>query len=79
MSVNPGWGGQSFIPTSLGKLERLRAVVGPEVVVEVDGGIDTTTAPGVVAAGATLLVAGSAVFGSGDAATAYRELAAAAG
>jgi ribulose-phosphate 3-epimerase len=79
MSVNPGWGGQSFIPTSLGKLDRLRALVGPEVVVEVDGGVDTTTASGVVAAGATLLVAGSAVFGSGDPATAYRELAAAAG
>jgi ribulose-phosphate 3-epimerase len=79
MSVNPGWGGQSFIPTSLGKLERLRAVVGPDVVVEVDGGIDTGTAADVVKAGATLLVAGSAVFGSGDPATAYRELAAAAG
>jgi ribulose-phosphate 3-epimerase len=79
MSVNPGWGGQSFLPGSTAKLERLRHVVGESAVVEVDGGIDPETAPGVVAAGATLLVAGSAVFGSGDPAEAYRAVVAAAG
>lgn len=79
MSVNPGWGGQRFIPTSVGKLERLRALVGPDVVVEVDGGIDQDTAASVVRAGATLLVAGSAIFGEDDAAAAYRQLTAALG
>jgi ribulose-phosphate 3-epimerase len=79
MSVNPGWGGQEFIPTSLGRLERIRSLLAEHVVVEVDGGVDTATARGVVDAGATLLVAGSAVFGTADPAGAYRELAAAAG
>jgi ribulose-phosphate 3-epimerase len=74
MSVNPGWGGQRFIPTSVGKLERVRGVVGADVVVEVDGGIDEETSHGVVEAGATLLVAGSAVFGSPDPAAAYRRI-----
>jgi ribulose-phosphate 3-epimerase len=74
MSVNPGWGGQRFIPTSVGKLERVRGVVGADVVVEVDGGIDEETAADVVQAGATLLVAGSAVFGSPDPAGAYRRI-----
>ena len=74
MSVNPGWGGQRFIPTSVGKLERVRGVVGADVVVEVDGGIDEETSPSVVQAGATLLVAGSAVFGSPDPAAAYRRI-----
>jgi ribulose-phosphate 3-epimerase len=79
MSVNPGWGGQRFIPTSVGKLERVRGLVGEDVVVEVDGGVDVDTARAVVAAGATLLVAGSAVFRSPDPAAAYRQLVAAAG
>jgi ribulose-phosphate 3-epimerase len=74
MSVNPGWGGQRFIPTSVGKLERVRGVVGADVVVEVDGGIDEDTARSVVLAGATLLVAGSAVFGSPDPPAAYRRI-----
>jgi ribulose-phosphate 3-epimerase len=74
MSVNPGWGGQRFIPASPGKLERVRGVVGADVVVEVDGGIDEETSPTVVGAGATLLVAGSAVFGSPDPAAAYRRI-----
>jgi ribulose-phosphate 3-epimerase len=78
MSVNPGWGGQRFLPGSPGKLGRMRAVVGPHTVLEVDGGVDATTAAVVVDAGATLLVAGSAVFGAGDPAAAYRELVAAA-
>jgi ribulose-phosphate 3-epimerase len=78
MSVNPGWGGQEFIPSSLGKLERLRALLPDNVVLEVDGGIDTGTAAAVVEAGATLLVAGTAVFGTPDPAGAYSDLAAAA-
>jgi ribulose-phosphate 3-epimerase len=78
MSVNPGWGGQQFIPGTLGKLERMRGVVGEGSVVEVDGGVDEDTAAAVVRAGATLLVAGSAVFGAPDPVAAYRAVAAAA-
>jgi ribulose-phosphate 3-epimerase len=74
MSVNPGWGGQAFIPTSLAKLRRMRDLLPPPVVLEVDGGVDAGTAAGVVEAGATLLVAGSAVFGRPDPAGAYRSL-----
>ena len=78
MTVNPGWGGQSFIERSPGKVERLRDVVaGP--LIEVDGGIDERTAPLVASAGATLFVAGSAVFGAEDPAEAYAKIAAAAG
>jgi ribulose-phosphate 3-epimerase len=78
MTVNPGWGGQEFLPSSLGKLERLRALLGPGVAIEVDGGIDVTTAGPCAAAGATTFVAGSAVFGAPDPGSAYREIAAAA-
>jgi ribulose-phosphate 3-epimerase len=78
MTVNPGWGGQEFLESSLGKLERLRALLGPGVAIEVDGGIDATTAGPCAAAGATAFVAGSAVFGSADPGNAYREIAAAA-
>jgi ribulose-phosphate 3-epimerase len=74
MTVNPGWGGQAFLPTSLPKLERLRTLAGPDVVLEVDGGIDATTAPACAGAGASLLVAGSSVFGAPDPAAAVREL-----
>jgi ribulose-phosphate 3-epimerase len=79
MSVNPGWGGQSFIPHSLNKLERLRRLLPPEVALEVDGGIHDVTAGPVVQAGANLLVTGSAVFGSDDPAAAYARIVAAAG
>jgi ribulose-phosphate 3-epimerase len=75
MTVNPGWGGQPFITHSLEKLPRVRAIVGHDVAVEVDGGIDTQTAPQCRAAGASLFVAGSAIFTSGDPGEAYRELA----
>jgi len=61
MTVEPGFGGQHFIPHSPDKIRRLRAIA-PDVEIEVDGGIDPETAPLVVAAGATVLVAGSAVF-----------------
>jgi ribulose-phosphate 3-epimerase len=76
MTVNPGWGGQRFIERSLQKLPRVRAVVGDAVAVEVDGGIDPTTAPGCRAAGANVFVAGSAVFGADDPGEAYRAIAA---
>ena len=78
MSVNPGWGGQPFIGASPDKLRRL-ADLHPEALLEVDGGIDPGTAGLVADAGATLLVAGSAIFGTHDPARAYREIAAAAG
>jgi ribulose-phosphate 3-epimerase len=79
MTVNPGWGGQAFLPASLGKLERLRAMLGPDTAIEVDGGIDAETAGPCAAAGATAFVAGTALFGAPDPAVAYREIAAAAG
>jgi ribulose-phosphate 3-epimerase len=75
MTVNPGWGGQPFITHSLDKLPRARAIVGHDVAVEVDGGIDPETAPPCRAAGANLFVAGSAIFTSGDPGDAYRALA----
>jgi ribulose-phosphate 3-epimerase len=78
MTVNPGWGGQPFIASSPDKVARLREAA-PRPVVEVDGGIDPETAPSVAEAGATLFVAGSAVFGADDPAQAYRDIAAAAG
>ena len=79
MSVNPGWGGQSFIANSLDKLHRLRRMLSDEVGLQVDGGINDDTAGAVVRAGANLLVAGSAVFGSDDPAATYAALAEAAG
>jgi ribulose-phosphate 3-epimerase len=78
MTVNPGWGGQPFIPTSPDKVRRLRETVGGSTI-EVDGGITAETAPGVAEAGAQLFVAGSAVFGTADPASAYSAIAAAAG
>ncbi len=74
MTVNPGWGGQSFIPASLGKLERLRALVGPDAEIEVDGGIDAATAARCAGAGATRFVAGTAIFGAPDPAAAFRQI-----
>jgi ribulose-phosphate 3-epimerase len=79
MTVNPGWGGQPYIESSTAKVARLRELLGPGVPIEVDGGIDATTAEATAAAGATLFVAGSSIFGSADPAAAYREIAAAAG
>jgi ribulose-phosphate 3-epimerase len=75
MTVNPGWGGQSFIEASIDKLKRLRELLPESSAIEVDGGIDTTTGPRCVDAGATLLVAGSHVFGAADPADRYRRLA----
>jgi ribulose-phosphate 3-epimerase len=79
MTVNPGWGGQQFIPASLDKIRRLRALVGPDVELEVDGGIDERTARPCAEAGATLFVAGTSVFGSEEPGAAFRKVAAAAG
>ena len=71
MSVNPGFGGQSFIPSQLQKIEALRAMVdaaGLPITIEVDGGVTPQTAPQCIAAGADALVAGSAVFKGGPSA-----------
>jgi len=66
MSVNPGFGGQSFIPSQLAKIARLTEMIeGRNIVLEVDGGVDPVTARACVEAGATALVAGSAVFRGG--------------
>ena len=77
MTVNPGWGGQAFIEGSEEKVSRLAPLVG-EGKIEVDGGIDATTAGPIAAAGASLFVAGSAVFGTDDPAAAYTEIVASA-
>jgi ribulose-phosphate 3-epimerase len=79
MTVNPGWGGQTFLPGSVAKLERLRGLLGPGPAIEVDGGIDAETAGPCAAAGATAFVAGTAVFGAADPGAAVREIAAVTG
>ncbi|MEX1141360.1 MAG: ribulose-phosphate 3-epimerase [Thermoleophilaceae bacterium] len=79
MTVNPGWGGQPYIAASDAKIAALRDHIPAGTPIEVDGGIDTQTAGPAAAAGATLFVAGSSVFGSPDPAAAYRAVAAAAG
>jgi ribulose-phosphate 3-epimerase len=78
MTVNPGWGGQSFIETSPEKVERLAPLAG-KAAIEVDGGVDAGTAGPLAAAGAQLFVAGSAVFGAAEPAAAYAEIVNAAG
>ena len=77
MSVNPGFGGQRFIPSSLKKISELRTMIAhleKPPLIEVDGGVDQTNASDIAAAGADILVAGSAVFGSTDSAQAVRNL-----
>jgi len=81
MTVNPGFGGQTFIPRSESKVRSVRELLrreGSSAPIEVDGGIDVHTAPRIVAAGADILVAGNAVFGSSDPERAIRDLRAAA-
>jgi ribulose-phosphate 3-epimerase len=78
MSVNPGWGGQAFIPTSVDKIQRM-AALGSNAAIEVDGGVDTGTVSDVAGAGASLLVAGSAIFGADDPALAFQAITEAAG
>ena len=75
MTVNPGWGGQPFIVHSPQKIERVRAIVGAGVAVEVDGGVDPETAPVCREAGASVFVAGSAIFGASDPGDAYLTIA----
>ena len=81
MSVNPGFGGQSFIPRSVEKLRRVRDLLLRHrcaAAIEIDGGIDTGNIAQVVAAGASIIVAGNAIFGTPDAERATRDLRAAA-
>ncbi len=66
MSVNPGFGGQAFIPSAVDKVRAIRQMVGPNVLIEVDGGVTPETAPALVRAGANVLVAGAAVFKGGN-------------
>jgi ribulose-phosphate 3-epimerase len=75
MTVNPGWGGQPFIESTSGKVERLRSQIRGDVAIEVDGGIDEKTGPQCKVAGARLFVAGSSVFRDPDPGAAYTRLA----
>jgi ribulose-phosphate 3-epimerase len=79
MTVNPGWGGQAFIDRSIGKIRGLRALLGDGVALEVDGGIEPHTAGACRGAGASVFVAGSAIFDAADPGEAYREIARAVG
>jgi len=77
MSVNPGFGGQSFIPTSVDKLRRLKKMIsdrGLDTKIEIDGGIDAKNIAEIVASGADIIVAGSAVYGRGNATESVKEL-----
>jgi ribulose-phosphate 3-epimerase len=77
MSVNPGFGGQQFIPSTLEKITRLREMIqarGLSTLIQVDGGVNAGTIAAVAAAGADVLVAGSAIFGSPDYAATIAEL-----
>lgn len=79
MTINPGWAGQPLIEHTLDKVTRLRHILGEDVALQVDGGIDSHTAPTCRAAGANLFVAGSAIFDETDPAAAYRAIVEAAG
>jgi len=79
MTVNPGWGGQSFIRSQLDKIRRVRAMLGPDVAIEVDGGVNPATGAECAEAGATWFVAGSAIFNAPDPVAAYHEIAVAVG
>ena len=74
MSIHPGFGGQEFMPEALGRIERLRAALPEQVHVQVDGGIDNDNVRAVYDAGATLIVAGTAIFRREDLPRAYRRL-----
>ena len=82
MAVNPGFGGQAFIPHAIDKVARMRAMLdraGASIPIEVDGGVDGSNAATLVKAGARILVAGNAIFGAADAEQATRALRAEAG
>jgi ribulose-phosphate 3-epimerase len=66
MTVHPGFGGQEFMPEAAKKIAQIREIVGPDIRIEVDGGIDPQTTPLVVSYGADTLVAGNAIFGQPD-------------
>jgi ribulose-phosphate 3-epimerase len=75
MSVNPGFGGQSFIPSSYAKVRQIKTLVGTRPVeISVDGGVNRDKAGPLAQAGATILVAGSAIFGAQDPAQAVKDL-----
>lgn len=74
MTVNPGWGGQRFLPGSYDKIARLKALVGDRARIEVDGGVDAETARGCARAGAEIFVAGSAIFHAADPVKAFHEI-----
>jgi ribulose-phosphate 3-epimerase len=74
MSIEPGYSGQPFMPEALPRIRRLRELVGDRIPIQVDGGIDHENARGVYEAGATLLVAGTAIFEREDLPRAYRRL-----
>jgi ribulose-phosphate 3-epimerase len=74
MSVNPGWGGQTFIPASIERIAVLREMARPGAGVEVDGGVGPDTIEACARAGANRFTAGSAIFGSADPAAAYHDL-----
>ncbi len=74
MSIWPGYSGQPFMPEAIGRVRELRGLLPPEVHIQVDGGIGPTNIAEVRAAGASLFVAGSSVYGKDDPAAAYREL-----
>jgi ribulose-phosphate 3-epimerase len=75
MSIHPGYSGQQFMPDAIGRIARLRAALPEGTPIQVDGGIDEETITGAREAGATLFVAGSAIFGTDDPAAAYGRLA----
>jgi ribulose-phosphate 3-epimerase len=79
MTVNPGWGGQPFLRNQLDKIRRVRELVGPDVAIEVDGGVNPQTGADCAEAGATWFVAGSAIFNAPDPVAAYHEIAKAVG
>jgi ribulose-phosphate 3-epimerase len=77
MSVNPGWGGQQFLPLALEKISAIKALAdkhNPDLLIEVDGGVNATTARDIIQAGANVLVAGNAVFKEPDYAKAISEI-----
>jgi ribulose-phosphate 3-epimerase len=76
MSVNPGFGGQKFIEHTYEKVRQLRALAGPELLIEIDGGVTLENAPLLLAAGANVLVAGNTVFGAPDPEATVAQLAA---
>jgi ribulose-phosphate 3-epimerase len=78
MTVEPGFGGQKLIPETLGKIKQIRQMAGPDLRIQVDGGIDHSTAKSVVENGADTLVAGNAIFGQADRPAAIQAILAAA-